>query len=130
MENAPAFHPLDYISVLRRRMWWLIGPIVVAAIVGAGLFAYLPREYTSTVTVGVSLPAMTGPLSDSQRVTPEERTRSINQLLLSPAVLERIVRDEKMDNHTPVAAAVQGLSSRIKIRMPPPDPNLPPGSVE
>ncbi len=131
MENAPAFHPLDYVSVLRRRMWWLIGPIALAAIVGAALFAYLPREYTSTVTVGVSLPAMTGPVvSDSQRVSAEERTRSINQLLLSPAVLERIVRDEKMDSHTPVAAAVQGLSSRIKIRMPPPDPNLPQGSVE
>jgi succinoglycan biosynthesis transport protein ExoP len=51
-------------------------------------------------------------------------------VLLSPAVLERIVRAEKLDSHTPVTSAVQALASRIKIRMPPPDPNLPPGSVE
>jgi len=131
METAPAFHPLDYLSVLRRRIWWLVTPIVLAIVVSAGLYLYLPRQYKSTVTFGVSLPGVTGQLlNDAQRVTPEERTRSINQLLLSPAVLERIAREEKMDTHTPVTAAVQGLASRIKIRLPPPDPNLPPGSVE
>jgi polysaccharide chain length determinant protein (PEP-CTERM system associated) len=131
MENTPAFHPLDYLSVLRRRMWWLIVPIVLAAVVAAVLFAFLPRQYTSTVTLGVSLPSMSGSVvSDAQRVAPEERVRSINQLLLSPAVLERIVREEKMDGHTPVTTAAQRLASRIKIRTPPPDPNLPPGVVE
>jgi len=131
MENAPAFHPLDYLSVLRRRVWWLVVPVVVAIVVGAGLYLYLPRQYTSSVTYGVSLPGVTGPLlSDAQRVTAEERIRSINQLLLSPAVLERIVREEKLDADTPITTAVQALGSRIKIRMPPPDPNLPPGSVE
>ena len=131
MESAPAFHPLDYLSVLRRRFWWLVTPVVIAGAVAAGLYVYLPRQYSSTVTFGVSLPGVTGLLlSDAQRVSPEERTRSINQLLLSPAVLERIAREEKMDEHTPVTTAVQGLASRIKIRMPPPDPNLPPGSVE
>jgi polysaccharide chain length determinant protein (PEP-CTERM system associated) len=131
MESAPAFHPLDYLSVLRRRFWWLVAPVVIAGAVAAALYVYLPRQYASTVTFGVSLPGVTGSLlSDASRVTPEERTRSINQLLLSPAVLERIVREEKMDEHTPVTTAVQGLASRIKIRMPPPDPNMPPGSVE
>jgi polysaccharide chain length determinant protein (PEP-CTERM system associated) len=131
MENTPAFHPLDYLSVLRRRMWWLIVPVVLAVIVGAALFAFLPRQYMSTVTIGVSLPSMSGSVvSDAQRVAPEERVRSVNQVLLSPAVLERIVREEKMDGHTPVTTAAQHLASHIKIRIPPPDPNLPQGSVE
>lgn len=131
MENTPAFHPLDYLSVVRRRIWWLIVPIVLAAIVGAGLYAFLPRQYTSTATIGVSLPAMSGSvLSEAQRVAPEERVRSVNQVLLSPAVLERVVREERMDSHTPVTTAVQRMASRIKIRIPPQDPNLPPGSVE
>jgi len=131
METMSTFHPLDYVSVLRRRMWWLIVPILLAAIVGAALFEFLPREYTSTITLGVSLPAMSGPvLSDAQRVGPEERVRNVNQVLLSPAVLERVVREEQMDRSTPVTTAVQRLASRIKIRMPPPDPNLPPGSFE
>ena len=131
IDNTPTFHPLDYLSVLRRRVWWLVTPIVLAALVGAALYVYLPRQYLSTVTYGVSLPSVTGQLlSDVQRVTAEERIRSINQLLLSSAVLERIVREEKMDGHQPVTTAVQSLGSRIKIRIPPPDPNLPQGSVE
>src|SRR5215211_2917444 len=98
LDNAPAFHPLDYLSVLRRRVWWLVVPVILATIVGAALYVYLPRQYLSTVTYGVSLPSVTGQLlSDAQRVTAEERIRSINQLLLSPSVLERIVREEKMD---------------------------------
>ena len=32
MENA-SFHPLDYVSVLRRRMWWFITPVVLAIVV-------------------------------------------------------------------------------------------------
>jgi polysaccharide chain length determinant protein (PEP-CTERM system associated) len=56
--------------------------------------------------------------------------RNVNQVLLSPAVLERVVREEQMDRSTPVTTAVQRLASRIKIRIPPPDPNLPPGSFE
>ena len=55
IDNAPAFHPLDYLSVLRRRVWWLVVPIVLAVIVAAGLYVYLPRQYKSTVTFGVSL---------------------------------------------------------------------------
>jgi len=131
MENAAAFHPLDYLSVLRRRAWWLVAPTVIAGLVAIGLYKYLPRQYSSTVTFGVSLPGITGSLvPEAQRVTPEERIRSINQLLLSPAVLERIAREEKMDAHVPITTAVQSLGSRVKIRMPPPDPSLPPGSVE
>ena len=78
METAPAFHPLDYLSVLRRRIWWLVTPIVLAIVVSVGLYLYLPRQYKSTVTFGVSLPSVTGQLlSEAQRVTPEERTRGV-----------------------------------------------------
>ena len=132
MENTtPAFHPLDYVSVLRRRMWWLITPVMLSVVVGAALLEFLPRQYESTATIGVSLPAMTGAVvSDNQRVTIEERVRAINQVLTSPAVLERVAHDEGMDQKMKVADAVQLLRARMKVTMPPPDPNLPPGLVE
>jgi polysaccharide chain length determinant protein (PEP-CTERM system associated) len=114
MENTPAFHPLDYISVVRRRMWWLIVPLVLAVAVGAALITWLPRQYKTSATLGVSLPAVTSQLlTEAQKVTPEERLRNINQLLTSDAVLQRVVTTEGLDKTMTAAEAVQRLRQRV-----------------
>src|SRR5215204_1242767 len=118
MEKTPAFDPLDYISVLRRRIWWLAVPIVLAAIVGVALVNYLPRTYETTATMGVALPAMSQELVAGQRVTPEERMRNIQQVLASPAVLERVAREERLDKTMPIAQAMNLVRSRINLSMP------------
>jgi len=131
MENTPAFHPLDYVSVLRRRMWWLIVPLALALVVGALLVMYLPRTYQAQATIGVSLPGVSGQLlNETQRVTAEERARQISQTLLSQAVIERVVREEGFDKHMPIPAAVQQVRSNVDVKVPQPEPNMPPGSVE
>src|SRR5687767_4184615 len=96
MDNTtPAFHPLDYVSVVQRRLWWLVLPIALAAVVGAALVTWLPRTYEATTTLGVALPAISPELvASSTRITPEERRRSIQQVLLSQAVIERVVKEE------------------------------------
>ena len=74
MENA-SFHPLDYVSVLRRRMWWFIAPVVLSVIVAAALVTWLPREYKTQATLGVSLPALSPDLlKQTGRVTYEAVT--------------------------------------------------------
>jgi polysaccharide chain length determinant protein (PEP-CTERM system associated) len=131
MDNTPAFHPLDYVSVLRRRMWWLLVPLALAIITGAALAMYLPRTYQADATIGVSLPGVSGQLlNDTQRVTAEERARQISQTLLSQAVIERVVREEGFDTHMPIPAAVQQVRSNVEVKVPQPDANMPPGSVE
>ena len=131
MENTPAFHPLDYVSVLRRRVWWLVTPIMLAVVVGAALLEFLPRQYQAQATIGMSLPTMSGQvLSESQRVSVEERIRAINQVLTSSAVLERVAHDVGLDRNVKVADAVQQLRAKMAVQMPPPNPNLPPGSIE
>jgi len=131
MDNAPAFHPLDYVSVLRRRMWWLIVPLALAIVAGAALVMYLPRTYQAQATIGVSLPGVSGQLlNDTQRVTAEERARQISQTLLSQAVIERVVREEGFDKHMPIPQAVQQVRSNVDVRVPQPEPNMPQGSVE
>src|SRR3954468_15173275 len=131
MENTPAFHPLDYVSVLRRRMWWFIVPAAIAIVVGAGLLMYLPRIYQAQATIGVSLPGVSGQLlSESQRVTAEERARQISQTLLSQAVIERVVREEGFDRHMSIPAAVQQVRSNVDVKVPQSEPNMPQGSVE
>ena len=131
MENAPAFHPLDHISVLRRQKWWLVTPLILAVIIGIALVTLLPRTYMTTATLGISLPAMGGQVvSESQRLTAQERVRSFNQLLLSPKVLERVVREEGLDKSMPVDEAVAMIGANAKVTLPPPDPNIPQGNVE
>ena len=43
--DEPRFHPLDYVSVIRRRKWWFIVPLSVSVLTGALLALFLPREY-------------------------------------------------------------------------------------
>lgn len=130
MENTPAFHPLDYVSVVRRRMWWLIVPAVLAAVIGAALVMWLPREYSTRATLGVSMPAVSPELlGRTQRVSPEERVSAITQGVKSPALLERIVKEEGLDKNTPTTDAIQALDRRTTVAIPPADPNLPPGTI-
>src|SRR5687768_5088714 len=99
MEN-PSFHPLDYVSVLRRRMWWFIAPVVLAIVVAAALVTWLPREYKTQATLGVSLPSLsTDLLKQSGRVSDQERARAITQVAYSKGVLERVAREEGFEKH-------------------------------
>jgi polysaccharide chain length determinant protein (PEP-CTERM system associated) len=130
MDNAPAFHPLDYVAVLRRRLWWMIVPLVLAVAAGAALVTWLPRQYGTSATLGVSLPAVTNQLlTDAQRVTPEERLRNINQVLTSEPVIQRVVLDEGLEKQMPMAEAVQLIRSRI-VTTPVQEPSLPNAAVE
>ena len=127
MEN-PAFHPLDYVSVLRRRMWWFIVPVVVAIVVAAALVTWLPREYKTSATLGVSLPSMSPELlNQAMRVSPEDRVRSITQTVYSPAVLQRVVREEGFDKHMKLNEAAALVRSRVVVSWIRPEVGQPPG---
>src|SRR6187402_2127023 len=128
MENTPAFHPLDYVSVLKRRLWWLVVPMVIAAMIGTALIAFLPREYRAAATMGVSLPALSSQvLKQAQPISSEERRRTVSQTLMSDAVLERVVREEGLANDGGIAAAVQRLRGTVELNVPPPEGGSQPG---
>jgi polysaccharide chain length determinant protein (PEP-CTERM system associated) len=122
MENA-SFHPLDYVSVLRRRMWWFIAPVVLAIVAAAALVTWLPREYKTQATLGVSLPALSPDLlKQNGRVTEDERTRSISQTAYSKPVLERVAREEGFEQHMKLNDAVALIRSRVAVALIRPEP--------
>jgi succinoglycan biosynthesis transport protein ExoP len=126
--DTPTFHPLDYVSVLRRRMWWFIVPVLISVIAAAALVMWLPREYRTNATLGISLPALSPELlKQNARVSSEERTRSITQTLNSPAVLERVVRETGLDKEMPLKQAVSLVRSRLVVEMIQPDKTQPVG---
>ena len=127
MENA-SFHPLDYVSVLRRRMWWFITPVVLAIVLAAALVTWLPRQYKGMATVGVSLPSLTPELlNQTMTLSPEDRIRNITQTIFSPPVLERVARAEGFEKHMKMNDAVAFVRSRVQVAVVRPEPGQPIG---
>jgi polysaccharide chain length determinant protein (PEP-CTERM system associated) len=113
-------HALDYLSVLRRRKWWLIAPILASVGVGAALVRYLPKQYKSSATVAVVAanvsPNMVGASAPFDNV---ERMRAVSQRLLSTPVLTRVARQEGLAA-APDEALLGRLRSAITVSVPDP----------
>jgi polysaccharide biosynthesis transport protein len=114
MEERP-FHPLDYVSVLRRRKWWFIGPVIGALVVGAVLAVILPREYKSEAEIGVAAPTLSPELLRGvSSLNAADRQRAVSQQLLSRTVLERVVREERMSPAKPVEETAARLRAVVE----------------
>jgi polysaccharide chain length determinant protein (PEP-CTERM system associated) len=117
------FHPLDYMSVVRRRMWWFIVPLAFCIVVGGALALLLPREYLSQATIGVAAPTLSPELLKGvSSLDKEERQRAISQQLLSPTVLQRVVREERINPDFPVDQVAQWLRANVEQNISVPNP--------
>lgn len=113
-----AFHPLDYVSVVRRRKWWFIAPLAFCVVVGALAAALWPKTYLSQAQIGVASPTLSPELLRGvQSLDKEERQRAIAQQLLSRNVLERVVREEKIAPEAPVEDTAGWLRSQVQIEV-------------
>src|SRR5215218_1705644 len=116
------FHPLDYLSLVRRRKWWIIVPAAVCLVATALLAVFLPRVYRSAATITVSSPAVSAELlKQAGPLSREERIRAISQQLLSRTVLERVVHDEHLAPDGDVDGAVDRLLAPNVIKVEPTD---------
>jgi polysaccharide biosynthesis transport protein len=117
------FHPLDYVSVVQRRKWWFIAPVVLSILVGGALALFLPREYKSEAQIGVAESTLSPELLRGvQSVDARERQRAISQQLLSRTVLERVVREERLSPSKPVEETAARLRARVEENITVPNP--------
>ena len=123
MENT-RFSPLDYVSVIRRRRWWLATPIALSIVTGWLLVKYLPKEYRSVTTLGVTAPTVSPTLvGQPSTFDNQERLRALSQQLKSEAILSRVVREEHLASDKQVAKAVNDLRGNIDLKVPDPVAN-------
>jgi polysaccharide biosynthesis transport protein len=117
------FHPLDYVSVLRRRKWWFVAPLVLSIVVGTTLAMLLPREYTSAAEIGIADPTLSPELLKGvQSLDAKERQRAISQQLLSPTVLKRVVQEENLQPGKPVEQTAAALRAKVEDHIVVPQP--------
>jgi polysaccharide chain length determinant protein (PEP-CTERM system associated) len=118
-----SFDPLDYISVARRRKWWFIAPLAACVIGGILLVLVLPREYKSEAEIGVAAPTLSPELLRGvSSLDKEERERAVSQQLLSRTVLERVVREERINPEKPVEETAAWLRSVVEKNITVPQP--------
>ena len=123
MENTK-FSPLDYVSVIRRRKWWLATPIVLSLVTGWLLVKYLPKEYRSTTTLGVTAPTVSPMIvGQSTPFDNQERLRVLSQQLKSETILSRVVAEEHLASEKDTPRAVGELRGDIDIKVPDPVAN-------
>jgi succinoglycan biosynthesis transport protein ExoP len=115
--DSTHFSPLDYVSVIRRRRWWWITPLALSIAIGALLVRFLPKEYKSSATLGVTA-ALVSPSIVNQATTFDnfERLRAIQQQLVSTPILTRVAREEHL-------SSVSELRNTIDIKVPDPVAN-------
>ncbi|HWT46489.1 MAG TPA: Wzz/FepE/Etk N-terminal domain-containing protein [Vicinamibacterales bacterium] len=123
MMEEQSFHPLDYIGVVKRRMWWFLLPLAVCVLGGILAVLLLPKKYVSQAAIAVASPTLSPELMRGvSSMDPGERQRAISQLLLSPAVLERVVREEKINPAKPVADVASWLRTNVMENISVPNP--------
>jgi polysaccharide chain length determinant protein (PEP-CTERM system associated) len=116
------FHPLDYVSVLQRRKWWFIVPLAACIVGGAALAVFLPREYKSEAEIGIADPTLSPELLRGvQSFDARERQRAVQQLL-SRSVLERVVREERLNPNRPVEETASALRAKVEENITVPQP--------
>jgi polysaccharide biosynthesis transport protein len=113
-----AVHPLEYLSVVRRRKWWLIVPVAAGIVAGILLAVFWPKTYISEAKIGIAAPTLSADLLRGvSSLDKEERQRAISQQLLSRQVLERVVREEQLDPGTPIEDVAGWLRSRVVVKV-------------
>jgi polysaccharide chain length determinant protein (PEP-CTERM system associated) len=121
--DQQSFHPLDYLSVANRRKWWFIVPLIVCVAIGIVAVKVWPKKYLSKATIGMQSPTLSQDLLRGvSSMDAGERQRAIQQMLLSPTVLERVIREEKINPSKPpsdVAAWLRdNLAENIEVPAP------------
>jgi polysaccharide chain length determinant protein (PEP-CTERM system associated) len=114
-------HPFEYLGILKRRRWWFILPLAVCVAGGTALALLLPPTFRTSTTIAVQAPAVAPDLVPARSALDRtERLRAVSQQLRSPAVLERVAREEGLTAESPVEEITQEMLGRIAVEIPRP----------
>lgn len=109
---------VDYLEVAKRRRWSIVLPLLLSMLVGGLLVKYLPRQYVSSATIGVTSASVSGNLARSTPMDVSERLRAVSHELLSDTVIEQMAREEGLLEHTPLEAIIADVRAHTRVSLP------------
>jgi succinoglycan biosynthesis transport protein ExoP len=119
--NERTVDPFEYLAILKRRKGWFLVTFGTCAALGIALALLLPPVFRSSATIAVQAPAVAPDLVSSRAgLDLQERFRALSQQLRSPAVLERVAREEGLTAERPADEVMQDLVGRISVEIPKP----------
>jgi len=122
MMEQQSFHPLDYMAAVNRRKWWFILPLLACIALGVVVLQVWPKTYLSRAAIGVQSPTVSGDLLRGvSAMDPVDRQRAISQMLLSPSVLERVIKEENIGGSKRPEEVAESLRANLarNIEVPP-----------
>jgi polysaccharide chain length determinant protein (PEP-CTERM system associated) len=111
-----SFHPLDYVSLLRRRIRWVVVPLALCTLGGLVLALVLPAWYRSEATLGVTSGSVSPDLVRSTGFDANDRVRALTQELFSRRVLDRVAREEGLAATMPLEQAVAEIRANTLVK--------------
>lgn len=114
-------HPIEYVQLLKRRKQWALATFLSCLALGiTTAFVWRP-VYRSSTVIAVQAPTVAPDQLPGRGVLGrEERLRALSQQLRSPAVLERVVRDEQLADGRSMEQVTSDLNRRISVELPKP----------
>ena len=114
-------------ALKRRMLYWLV-PMVLTTAAVAVYTGRMPKRFRAQALVAseakVPVPYLSGRVDAAAAVNVHENLRAIRETLLSPAVLETVIREYKLYDvagDRGIERAVNSMKSRIQVQVESPD---------
>jgi uncharacterized protein involved in exopolysaccharide biosynthesis len=92
--NASVVSPLEIASILYRRRWWIIGPMVVGTLIALAFAMLMTPAYRSQATLLIDSPQIPTSFAPIQTANyANERVAKIRQQIMSRSNLTRLIHD-------------------------------------
>src|SRR3954468_15305040 len=123
MMEQQSFHRLAYMAMVNRRKRWFVLPLLACLALGGVAVQVWPKKYLSRAAIAVQSPTLSADLLRGvSSMDPVERQRAVQQVLLSPTVLERVIKEEKINPSKPVEHTAAWLRDNLAKNIDVPQP--------
>ncbi len=114
--------PADYLAMIKRQKWWVVGTVMVIIVLSAGVAVGLPAVYKSTATILIEQQEIPKDLVQSSVTSyADQRIQIISQRVMTRSNLIKIINKynlyAKMAENSPIESIIEKLRKDISMEM-------------
>jgi len=114
--------PADYLAMIKRQKWWIVGTVATIIVLSAGVAVGLPSIYKSTATILIEQQEIPKDLVQSSVTSyADQRIQIISQRVMTRSNLIKIINKYNlytdMAENTPIESIIDKLREDITMEM-------------